>query len=94
MKIDVKHVAKLSNLSLGSGEIEKLESQLDDTIEYIKKLEEVKTANIEPTSQVTGLENITREDISTQSLSQEEALSNSKETHNGLFRVKAILENS
>lgn len=93
MKIDVKHVAHLAELPLKDEEIKKLEEQLESTLDYIQQLDEVDTKNIEPTSQVTGLENITREDIATESLTQEQALSNSDETHNGLFKVKGILDN-
>ena len=91
MKIDVKHIAKLANLPLKDEEISKLESQLESTIEYIEMLNEVDTKNIEPTSQVTGLKNVTRDDIATESLSQDQALSNTTDKHNGLFKVKGIL---
>ena len=90
MKINVSNIAKLANLSLSSDEEIKLEKQLDETIEYVKELEEVNTKDIEPTSQVTGLENITRDDSTKPSLSQEEALANAKSKHNGFFKVNAI----
>lgn len=92
MKINVSHVAKLANLPLKSEEEKKFEKQLSDILSYVEKLKEVDTKNVEATSQVTGLENITREDEATASLSQEEALSNSESSHNGLFKVKAILD--
>ena len=92
MKIDVGHIAKLANLSLSKGEQDKFGKQLSEILSYVEKLKEVDTKNIEITSQVTGLENVTREDKSIPSLSQKEALSNAKSKHNGLFKVKAILE--
>lgn len=91
MKIDVKHVAKLANLPLKPGEEKKFEKQLGETLDYVKRLEEIDTKNVEPTSQVTGLENVTREDETKPSFTQEEALLNTKSQHNGLFKVKAIL---
>lgn len=93
MKIDVKHIAKLANLPLSKDEEEKFEKQLAETLEYVSVLNEINTKNVEPTSQVTGLENVTREDETTPSLSQEDALKNAKSTHNGFFKVKAILSN-
>lgn len=93
MKINVKHIATLASLTVKEEEIDNLASQLEETLNYIEQLNEVDTKNVEPTSQVTGLENITREDITTESLTQEQALSNSDQTHNGLFKVKAILAN-
>ncbi|MBF8250095.1 MAG: glutamyl-tRNA amidotransferase [Candidatus Levybacteria bacterium] len=92
MKINVKHVAKLANLPLKPGEEEKFEKQLSEILTYVEKLKEVDTENVDPTSQVTGLENIIRNDECKPSLTQEEALSNVKSQHNGFIKVPAILE--
>ncbi len=93
MKIDIKHAAQLANLSLSKEELKKFDSQLSKIIEYIETLKKVDTKDIEPTSQVTGLNNVTRKDEKTiPSLSQEKALSNTDFKHNGLFKVKAILD--
>lgn len=92
MKIDVSHIAKLSNLQLSDEEKKKFEKQLEETLDYIKKLEEIDTENIPPTNQVNGLENVLREDIPSPSLPQDEVLKNAKTTHNGFFKVPAILE--
>lgn len=93
MKIDVKHTAKLANLKLTPQEEKKFEEQLSSILDYVNKLQEVDTENVEETSQVTGLENVTREDRASPSLSQEEVLSNTKSQKNGLFKVKGILKN-
>ena len=90
MKIDAPHVAKLANLPLKPEEKEKFEKQLSEILTYIEKFNKLHTRNVKPTSQVTGLENVTRDDKTTPSLSQEETLSNTKSQHNGFFRVKAI----
>ncbi len=92
MKIDVKKVAELANITLSEDEIKKFEEQLLSILEYIEQLKKINTSNILPTSQTTGLENVTREDVISPSLSQDEVLSNTKSKHNGLFKVKAILE--
>lgn len=92
MKIDVNHVAKLANLPLSDKEKGKFEKELSQTLDYVSQLEEIDTKNVEPTSQVTGLENVTREDEAKPSLPQEEVLKNAKSTHNGFFKVPAILK--
>ncbi|HUD04555.1 MAG TPA: Asp-tRNA(Asn)/Glu-tRNA(Gln) amidotransferase subunit GatC [Patescibacteria group bacterium] len=92
MKIDVLHIAKLANLPLKKEEIAKYEEQLSSILAYIEKLKTVKTNNVQETSQVTGLENVTRDDSPAPSLSQTEALSNTKSKQNGSFKVKAIFE--
>lgn len=90
----VKHVAKLANLHLRAHEINKFSKQLSEIVVYVEQLNEVDTANTEPTHQTTGLENIVREDKATSEdcLSQNEALSGSEKVHNGYFVVPAILE--
>lgn len=93
MSIDVKKVAKLANLSLAENEVEKFEKQLSSVLDYIEKLNELDTSNIEETSQVTGLENIARVDESQASLNQDEALSGSKNKKDGYFQVKGVLKN-
>lgn len=89
---EVRHVAKLANLTLKKGEVKKFQKQLSDTISYVEKLKKLKTRNVAPTSQVTGLENVFREDEVRPSMSQEETLSNAKETYKGFFKVKAIFK--
>jgi len=92
MKIDVLHIAKLANLPLKKDEIKKYEKQLSEILEYIEKLQKVNTENVAETSQVTNLENVTRDDSTTPSFPQDQATSNTKSRHNGLFKVKAIFE--
>jgi aspartyl-tRNA(Asn)/glutamyl-tRNA(Gln) amidotransferase subunit C len=93
MKFNVSKVATLANLSLTPEEEKKFAAQLKDTLSYIEKLEEVDTKDVQITSQVTGLENITREDIPAVSLSQEQVMQNAKSVHNSMFKVKAVLDN-
>ena len=93
MKINIPHVAKLANLEIREDEELKFESQLSAVLTYIERLNEVDTKGINETSQVTGLENIMREDTTSPSLSQVEALSEAHQTHKGLFAVKGVFEN-
>ncbi|HMS22744.1 MAG TPA: Asp-tRNA(Asn)/Glu-tRNA(Gln) amidotransferase subunit GatC [Candidatus Levybacteria bacterium] len=93
MKIDIKHIAKLANLNLNQEEEEKFDRQLNGILEYVKKIEEIDVTNVTPTSQVTGLENITRYDnVPTPSLTQDEATSGTYSKHNGLFKVKQLID--
>lgn len=80
--MDVKHVAKLANLPITSDEEKTLASQLDQILNYVSQLQQVDTKNIEPTSQVTGLTDVAREDVVEPSL----------ELPQDYFRVPAILE--
>lgn len=93
MKIDVKKVAKLANLTLTAEEEGKFEKQILNILEYVEKINTANVKNVEPTSQVTGLENITRDDLPKPSLTQKEALSGTENTHDGMFKVPAVLDN-
>jgi aspartyl-tRNA(Asn)/glutamyl-tRNA(Gln) amidotransferase subunit C len=92
VKIDISRVSELANIPLSDKEKTKLEQELTQTLDYIADLNTIDTKNVEPTSQVTGLTNILREDIAAPSLTQEHALQNTKAIYNGFFKVKAILE--
>ena len=59
---EVRHIAKLTKLKLTEKEIEKFTNQLDSILDFFGQLQEINTENIEETSQVTGLQNITRTD--------------------------------
>lgn len=91
---DIKHIASLANLKLTDDQIVRLATQLSTVIDYVSKIQSLKTINIPGTSQVTGLENVFRDDVVDEKrmLTQEEALSNAKATYNGYFVVSAVLE--
>lgn len=89
---EVKHVADLAKLDLTKEDLINFQKQLTDIVEFVGSLKKVDTQNIEPTSQVTGLENVFREDEVTPSLTQEEVLSSAKRKYKGYFVVDAIFE--
>lgn len=92
-KEQVKHVASLAKLSLSEKEIKKFQKQLSDILDYVEVLKEVDTTQVEPTSQVTGLENVIRDDKKTQApLSSQEAQSNASDTHQDYFKIKGIFQ--
>ncbi len=91
-KSEVEHIAKLANLKLTKAEVKKFASQLSEILDYIDILKELDTKNVEPTSQVTGLENVVREDKPAPSLSQDEVLSGASDKHNNFFKTKAVFE--
>lgn len=91
-KNQVLHIAKLANLRLSESEVKKFQSDLSDILAYIEILNQLNTVKVEPTSQVTGLENVLRKDETANCLTQNQALSGTKSKHQGYFKVKAIFE--
>lgn len=89
---EVKHVAGLANLTLTKEEVMKIQKQLSETLKYVEVLNELDTDKVEPTSQVTGLMNITREDKIVPSISQKDSLSGSSFKDNGFFKTNSVIE--
>ncbi|HNP89364.1 MAG: Glutamyl-tRNA(Gln) amidotransferase subunit C [Microgenomates group bacterium ADurb.Bin219] len=89
---EVKHIAKLANLSLSNEEVKKFQGQLSETLNFIQVLDELNTEKAEPTNHASGLSNIFRQDEIKPSISQAEALANAPSLSDGFFKVKAILE--
>lgn len=59
---DVRHLAQLSSLQLDPNEVEPLQADLNNILDYVQQLNEVNTDNVEPTYQVSGLDNVWRND--------------------------------
>ncbi|MHA1987193.1 MAG: Asp-tRNA(Asn)/Glu-tRNA(Gln) amidotransferase subunit GatC [Promethearchaeota archaeon] len=89
----IDHISKLALLDLSEEEKEKLSKQLGDILVYFKKLDNLDTSNILPTTHpIDGLSNVFREDIPWKSLSNEEALKNTKHKKDGFFKAPRILK--
>ena len=61
--IDVDHIAKLARLGLDEKEKKKFAQELSSILNFVEKLNEVDTDQVEPMAHVTGLKNIKREDV-------------------------------
>jgi aspartyl-tRNA(Asn)/glutamyl-tRNA(Gln) amidotransferase subunit C len=94
VKFDINYIADLARLQLTAAEKRRLGPQLRSILSYVEKISELKTDNVPPTFQMTGLKDVVRKDkvSSKRSLSQGEALSNAPDKKDGFFKVKRILE--
>ena len=92
---DVEHIAKLARIKITQEEKEKLTQELGSIFGYIGKLNQLDTSNVEPTAQVTGLENIFREDKPTEQYSDEAVmrlLDAMPVRENGYLKAKAVFD--
>jgi len=78
-------VAANARLNLTQNEIREFLPQLEDILEAFSKLDELDTAKEKPSFQPLTLKNVMRKDEEEKSLSQEEALKNTKNKKNGYF---------
>ncbi len=88
----IEHVALLARLKLRDGEKELFSKQVGNIIEYIDKLNELDTTNVEPTAHILPMKNVFREDKLNPSLSQDRALQNAPDRNNSFYRVPKIIE--
>jgi len=59
---EVRHIAKLARLNVSDAEVKKFGKELSSILEYIDRLQEVDTENVDPLKSITGISNVERED--------------------------------
>jgi len=91
-ELNVRHTAQLARLELTDAEAEKFQSQLNQVLGYVRKLEEVDVSGVEPTAHSSQVHNVFREDASREWFTPEVALSNAPRQANQLFIVPKVLE--
>lgn len=84
---EVLHIARLSRLRLTDQEANGFAGELSRILEHVGKLAEVEIDGVGPTSHVIELENVLRDDLPRDSFSQETALDQAPDPHEGAFRV-------
>jgi aspartyl-tRNA(Asn)/glutamyl-tRNA(Gln) amidotransferase subunit C len=93
---DVLRVAELAYLDLSEDELEKYRAQVDEILEYIGKLNELDTTNVEPMAQVltdTQTADATlREDLVVPCAVAEEVLAHAPDPEPPYFRVPKVIE--
>jgi aspartyl-tRNA(Asn)/glutamyl-tRNA(Gln) amidotransferase subunit C len=105
---DVAYVAELANLELKPEERARMLRDLNSILEYVDRLNELNTDNVEPMAQVSDRYGVdvsrqgsdrfayaSREDIKyglRPSLPHEEALENAPETDDTFFEVPKVIE--
>ncbi len=92
-KINISHIAKLANLPLSTEEEAIQEEQLIKILDYVQKLESADTQGIEPTFNISANNNVTRNDIVNNGLTQDEALQNITNKKDGHIETKGVFNN-
>lgn len=89
---DVLHLAQLASLQLGDNEAEALSGEIENIIRYVESLSELDTSGVEPTYQVTDLENNYRDDVvAKSSVNREDLLALAPTTHDNQVKVPKVL---
>ena len=59
---DVLKLARLARLTLTDEEVERYRKELSEILQYVEQLQNADVTGLKPTSQVTGLTNVMRDD--------------------------------
>ena len=90
-KNKVKNICDLANIELPEDELDEFTGDLEDIVEYVEKLDELDTDNIEPTAFAVPMKNVLREDKVEPSLDRDKVLKNAPEKSNDQFKVPPIM---
>jgi aspartyl-tRNA(Asn)/glutamyl-tRNA(Gln) amidotransferase subunit C len=88
----VRKVAKLSRLELTDGEVEEFTGQLSAILDYVEKMNELDTRDVEPLAHCLPISNVFRPDQVRESLGTEKALANAPQRDGDFFKVPKILD--
>ncbi|MBN2188546.1 MAG: Asp-tRNA(Asn)/Glu-tRNA(Gln) amidotransferase subunit GatC, partial [Chitinispirillaceae bacterium] len=88
----VLKTAQLARLKLSEKETADFTGQLGAIIDFVKQLDGVDTAGVEPTCFVEPPHDPTRADAERPSLTQEETLRNGPKVKQGFFAVPKVIE--
>jgi aspartyl-tRNA(Asn)/glutamyl-tRNA(Gln) amidotransferase subunit C len=95
-RADVERVAELAYLDLSEAELENYRKQLDEILEYIGKLDELDTSQVEPMAQVLAdhqtADATLREDVVQKCDVAAEILKQAPDPEQPYFRVPKVIE--
>ena len=95
MSTDIQTIRKLAHLARLEFSEEKEQEMLGDLnkiLNWVDKLRELDTENIEPLTHMTAEVNVMREDAAKNTVTHEEALLNAPKKDSDYFRVPKVLE--
>lgn len=95
---DVLRVADLAYLDLTDAELQTYRAQIDEILEYVGKLNELDTANVEPMAQVLADDQTAdatlREDLVVPCAVADDVLQHAPDPEPPYFRVPKVIERS
>lgn len=87
---EVDYVARLARLTLDSEEKKLMAGQLSEILDTARRIQELDTTAVEPTSHVVNLPAVLREDVTRPSLTLNRVLQNAPRRQKQFFRVPSI----
>lgn len=89
---DILKLAQLARLGLTAQEVEEYKTELNAILGYVEQLGDADIDGLNPTSQVTGLTNVTRPDtVHDYGYTPKDLLKNVPTVENDLIKVKRMI---
>ncbi len=89
---DVLKLAQLAKLELSDEEVDTFKQELSSILQYVEQLDAVDVEGLEPTTQVTGLKNVMREDeVIDYGVSHDDLLRLAPYSQDGHIKVKRMI---
>ncbi|MDD6401887.1 MAG: Asp-tRNA(Asn)/Glu-tRNA(Gln) amidotransferase subunit GatC [Lachnospiraceae bacterium] len=83
----IDYVGILAKLELSEDEKEQAKKDMSNMLEYVSKLDELDTSNVEAMSHAFPVKNVFREDVVTNGDDRENLLANAPEQKEGCYKV-------
>ena len=88
----IDYVGILAKLFLTDEEKEQARSDMQKMLDYIDKLNELDTSDIEPMSHIFDFDNVFREDVVTNTDDRDNMLANAPQEYDGQYQVPKTVE--
>ena len=88
----IEKTARLANLSLSETELDAYAGQMSEILSYVEQINELNTADVQPTDHILEIFNVTRADQPGTSLGREAIEKVAPVFENGHFVVPRIIE--
>ena len=91
-KNTVSDIAHLARLELDENQTKKMATEMNEILDWMKKLSEVNTDNVEPLVHISEEVNVLRDDEVANELEHERGLRNAPKKDSNYFRVPKVIE--
>ena len=90
--LDVSYVARLARIDLTKEEAIAFQKQLNDVLDYVKKLRQADVSRVQAAAHALPIFNVFRTDAARDWFTAQQALSNAPRKANDLFIVPKVVE--
>ncbi|WP_114781464.1 Asp-tRNA(Asn)/Glu-tRNA(Gln) amidotransferase subunit GatC [Botryobacter ruber] len=88
----IQKIAHLARLEFNEAKAEEMLQDMNKILDWMDKLNELDTKNVEPLIHMSEEVNVMREDVSRNTISHEQGLQNAPKKDSDYFRVPKVLE--